>query len=202
MGRERAWQGQYFCLCLALLIFFSGCSLPREYNQRREMRESLQTGDQLFVQGDYDGSLKAFLSVIAAAHDQPPADVALYRSGVVYAHPNNPKRDLEKAMKMFSEVVSSYPASPWVEQARAWVEVLKEAEDSKQKIEQSRQAMEKSQLELEKNRLAIEKSRQEVEKSRLELERTKQEIEKTKQVIEKSKQVDIEIDQKRRDRGR
>ena len=41
-----------------------------------------------------------------------------------------------------------------------------------------------------------------MDKSRLELEKTKQEMEKNKQVIEKSKKVDIEIDQKRRDRGR
>jgi tetratricopeptide (TPR) repeat protein len=202
MGRKRAWQGQYFCLCLALLISLAGCSLSEDSSRRREMHESLQTGNELFVHGDYDGSLKAFLSVAAAAQGQSPADVALYRSGVVYAHPNNPKRDLGKAMNAFSEVVSTYPASPWVEQARAWVEVLKEAQDSKQKMEQARQAIEKSQLELEKNRLAVERSKQEVERSRAELERTKQEIEKTKQVIEKYKQVDIEIDQKRRDRGR
>ena len=41
-----------------------------------------------------------------------------------------------------------------------------------------------------------------MDKSRLELEKTKQEMEKNKQVIEKSKKVDIEIDQKRRERGR
>jgi outer membrane protein assembly factor BamD (BamD/ComL family) len=166
------------------------------------MRESLQTGQELFVQGDYEASLKAFQDIAATAQDRPPADVALYNSGVIHAHPKNPKRDLDKAMSAFSRVVSSYPASPWAQQARAWIEVLKEAEDSKQKVEQARLAIEKSQLELEKNRQAVEKSRQEIERSRLELERTKQEIEKTKQVIEKYKQVDIEIDQKRRDRGR
>ena len=166
------------------------------------MHESLQAGSRLLGQGDFDGSLRKYQSIAAAAHGKTPADVALYQTGVIYAHPHNPMRDLRKAMSAFSQVVSSYPSSQWVEQARAWVEVLKEAEDSKQKIEQSRQAIERAQLELEKNREAVEKSRQEVEKSRQELDKTRQEIEKTKRVIEKSKQVDIEIDQKRRDRGR
>jgi hypothetical protein len=156
---------------------------------------ALQAGDRLLVHGDFAGSLRAFQNVAVAAGNQPPADVALYKTGVVYAHPQNPERDLEKAKVAFARVVSAYPASIWAEQARAWIGVLKEAQESKQKVEQSRQAMEKWQVELEKNRQAIEKSKQEIEKSRLELE-------KTKQVIEKSKQVDIEIDQKRRDRGR
>lgn len=202
MGRERAGQGQHFCFCLALLIFLSGCTLGQGSSLRREMRETLQAGNQMLVHGDFDGSLKAFQSVAVTAQDKPPADVAVYQTGVVYAHPHNPKRDLHKAMSAFSQVAASYPSSVWAEQARVWVEVLKEAEESKQKAEQSRQAVEQSQLELEKNRQAIERSKQEIERSRAELDRTRQEIEKTRQVIEKSKQVDIEIDQKRRDRGR
>jgi len=202
MGRERGGQGQHFCFCLALLIFFAGCSLGQESSRRREMRETLQAGNQMLIDGDFDGSLKAFQRVAATAQDRPPADVAVYQTGVVYAHPYNPKRDLHKAMSAFSKVVRSYPSSGWVEQARAWVEVLKEAEDSKQEAEQSRQSVEKSRQELEKNRQAMEKTKQEIERSRAELDRTRQEIEKTRQVIEKSKQVDIEIDQKRRDRGR
>jgi len=202
MGRERAGQGQYFCFCLALLISFTGCSLWQDSIRRREMRATLQVGNEMLTHGDFDGSLKAFHSVVVAAQDEPPGDVAVYKTGVIYAHPHNPKRDLHKAMAAFSKVVASYPSSSWAEQARAWVQVLKEAEDSKQKAEQSRQAVEKSQLELERNRDVMEKSKQEIERSRAELERTRQEIEKTRQVIEKSKQVDIEIDQKRRDRGR
>jgi hypothetical protein len=202
MGRERAGQGQHFCFCLALLIFVSGCSLWQESSRQREMRESLQAGNQMLVHGDFDGSLKAFQSVVLTAQDKPPADVAVYKTGVLFAHPHNPKRDLRKAMSAFSQVVTSFPSSGWAEQARVWVELLKEAEEAKQKAEQSREAIERSQLELEKNRQAMEKSKQEMERSRAELERTRQEIEKTRQVIEKSKQVDIEIDQKRRDRGR
>jgi hypothetical protein len=166
------------------------------------MRDALHAGNRLLTEGDFDGSLRVFEHIALVAGDRPPADAAVYKSGLVYAHPKNPKRDLHKAMTAFSQVASSYPATVWGEEARVWIEVLKEAEQSKKKIEQSREAMEKSQLELEKNRQALEKSRQENEKSRLELDRTRQEMEKTKQVIEKSKQVDIEIDQKRRDRGR
>jgi outer membrane protein assembly factor BamD (BamD/ComL family) len=202
MGRKPVGEGQYFYFCLALLIFFAGCSALQETNRRQEMRDALTTGRHLLAHGDYDGSLKAFQDVIIMAQDQPPADAATYNIGLVYAHPQNSQRDLQKAIGSFNRLITHYPDSPWTEQAKIWVGVLNEAEESKQAIEDSKQVIEKSREEVEKNRLAVEKSRQEIEKSRLELEKSKQEIEKTKQVIEKSKQVDIEIEQKRRDRGR
>lgn len=164
------------------------------------MGEIMQSGERLLVGGDYEGSLRAFQSVALAARDKSPADAAVYKTGIVYAHPDNPQRDLAKAKAAFARVVSAYPSSLWVEESQAWIGVLKEAEQARQDAEGSRQAMEKWQAELEKNRQAVERSKQEIEKSRLELEKTRHEIEKTKQVIEKSRQVDIEIDQKRRDR--
>ena len=202
MGRERARKGQYFYFCLALLVLLSNCSLSQESIRRRDMQDALHAGNQMLVAGDFDGSLRAFEKVVVMAGARSPADVAAYKSGLVYAHPNNPKRDLRKAISAFSRVASSYPKSDWGEQAKIWVEVLKETEDSKEKLEESREAMQKSQVELEKNRQVLEKSKQEIEKSRLELDKTRQEMEKTKQVLEKSKQVDIEIDQKRRIRDR
>jgi len=166
------------------------------------MRAALANGNNLLAQGDYDGSLKVFQNVLVRAQDKPPGDVATYHMGLVYAHPENQKRDVQRAIVAFNRVITRFPESPWVAQARIWVGVLTESEESKQEIERSRQVIEKSRQEVERNRLAVERSRQEMEKSRLELEKSKQEIEKSKQVIEKSKQVDIEIEQKRRDRGR
>jgi hypothetical protein len=202
MGGKRAGQRQHFYFCLALLIFVTGCSLWGDSGPGRVMGEALQRGERLLVGGDYEGSLQAFKSVALSALDKPPADIAIYKTGIIYAHPDNPQRDLEKAKAAFAQVVSAYPSSLWVEESQAWIGVLKDAEQSRLAVEESRREMEKWQAELEKNRQAMEKSKQEIEKARLELEKTRQEIEKTKQVIEKSKQVDIEIDQKRRDRGR
>jgi hypothetical protein len=166
------------------------------------MRESLTTAHEMLARGDFAGSLGHYQSVAAAAQEKPPADVALYRMGLVHAHPQNPQRDLGKALALFSQVVAAYPASPWAETAKVWVGVLTEVEDAKREVEQSHQRIEKTKREMEQNRQAMERSRQEAERSRLELEKIKQEFEKTRQVIERSKQVDIEIDQKRRDRGR
>jgi outer membrane protein assembly factor BamD (BamD/ComL family) len=164
------------------------------------MRDALATANAMLVRGDFDGSLRHYQSVAAAAQEKPPADVALYRIGLVHAHPQNPQRDLQSALASFSRVVSAYPESPWAEPAKVWIAVLEETADAQRDIEKSRLAIERSKREIEQNRQAMEKSKQEIERSRLELEKIKQEIEKTRQVIEKSKQVDIEIDQKQRHR--
>jgi outer membrane protein assembly factor BamD (BamD/ComL family) len=202
MGRKPGRQGQYFYFCVALLIFVSGCSLTQEANQRREMREALNTADTLFEQGDFTESLNAFQKISEAAQDKPPADRATYSIGLVYAHPQNPQRDLQQAKIFMDRVVRMYPDSPWAEQAQIWVGVLDEDQKSKREIEKVRLELEASKEEAEKSRLVLDKMKQEMDKSRLELEKTKQEMEKNKQVIEKSKKVDIEIDRKRRDRGR
>lgn len=202
MGGKRNGRRQYVCFCLALLIFCGGCSLFQEASRHRQMSEALAAGHDHLIHGDFDGSVRSYRSVLTTAQGKPPADVASYQLGLVYAHPDNPQRDLQKALKFFSHVVSAYPESPWAEQARVWQGLLKETQESRQEIEKARRAIAKSKEEIEQNREAIEKSKQEIEKSRSALEKTRQEIEKSRQVIEKSKQVDIEIDQKRRERRR
>lgn len=202
MGRKRTRPRQHFYFCAALLVWVTGCSLWLDESPQRAVADALQRGERLLVGGDYRGSLQAFESVAVAARDRPPADAAIYKAGIVHAHPANPDRDLEKARSAFSRVVSAYPSSLWVEEAQAWIGVLDEAEKSRQANEQARAELEKRRIELERNRQAVENSRQEIDRARLELDKTRQEIEKTRQVIEKSKEVDIEIDRKRRVRGR
>jgi hypothetical protein len=180
----------------------TGCSLSHDGNPQRAIADAMQRGERLLVGGDYRGSLEAFRTVAVAARDRPPADAAIYKSGIAYAHPANPDRDLQKARDAFSQVVSAYPSSLWVEESQAWIGVLDEAEKARQANERARAELERRQIELERNRQAVEKSKQEIEKARHELDKTRQEIEKTRQVIEKSKEVDIEIDRKRRVRGR
>lgn len=202
MGGKPIGQWQQICVCLALLIIVSGCGLFQESIRRRELREALTHGQQLLAHGDYVGSLNAFENVIATAKDQPPADAANFHIGVVYAHPQNPRKDRQKALASFQRVLTQYPESRYAEPAKAWVGVLNEIDATKQEIERTKLEVEKSKQEIEKSRLAAERSKQEAEKSRVELEKARQEFEKAKQLIEKSKQVDIQIEKKRRERGR
>ena len=170
--------------------------------RRRELREALIRGQQLLARGDYQGSLNTFQDVIAIAKDQPPADAANFHVGVVLAHPQNPRKDRQKALGSFQLVLTQFPESRFAEPAKAWIGILNEIDATNRQFERTKIEAEQSKQEVEKSRLAAERSKQEAEKSRLELERSRQEFEKAKQLIEKSKQVDIQIEKKRRERGR
>ena len=200
MGRKPARAGQYLYFCLTLLMFFAGCTLLPESDRRKEIRESLVSGNSALAQGDYDASLKAFEHVLVMVQDRPPADVATYNIGLVYAHPQNPYKDRQKAIASFIRVIAKFPQSPWAEPAKIWVAVLNESEQWQEETAKTRQSIERSQEEIEQSRVTLEKTKQEMEKTRLELEKSRQEMEKSKQMIEKSKQVDMEIEQKRRER--
>ncbi len=162
----------------------------------------MHQGQMLLAQGDYDGSIKEYQRALHFAHDRSPADAALFHLGLIYIDPQNPKKDDQKAVASFAQLVAAHPQSPWAPQAKIWMAVLDEKERTKEEIAKSKQAIEQSRQEIEQFKQLLDQSRQEIERSRQEVEKSKQVAEKSKQVMEKSNQVDIEIEQKKRERGR
>jgi tetratricopeptide (TPR) repeat protein len=108
---------------------------PVELKETRELREAdafLQSAQQLLSKGDYESSFKESQKVLALAKENAPADAAMFHMGLIYAHPNNPKKNNKTAIGFFTRVIKSYPESPWVEQAKIWVGVLDGLEKLKQ----------------------------------------------------------------------
>ena len=202
MGGESIGRGQYFCLCLALLSALAGCASVRDWQTRQNLHEALHQGQSLLLRADYDGAAREYQKVLTLAGDRAPSDAALLQLGVIYIHPLNPNRDPSKALGYFSQVIANFPASPWWPQARAWAGVLDEVQNAQQETENTQQLLDQSRHELETSKQELEKSKQAIDKAKADLEKSRQEIERTKQVIEKSRQVDIDIEQKKRDRGR
>ena len=202
MGRERIRSGKQVYFCIAVLSLLVGCSAVNSWRDHQEIQKSMSNADSLWARGDYDGSANEYQRALQLAQGQSPADAALFKLGLIYSDPHNPKRNDQKGMETFSELLTAYPESPWTVQARIWLALLDEKERSKQELEKSKQAIARSDQEIERLRQLIEQSKQEIEKSRQEVEKSKQVMEKSKQDLEKSNQVDIEIEQKKRERGR
>lgn len=96
-------------------------------------------GQRLLAQGDYESSMKENQRVLSLFPDGSPADEAIFNMGLVYAHAGNPKRDYRKAMGLFRKLISEYPQSPLVEQAKAWLGVLQMNEKLNQMLDKSKQ---------------------------------------------------------------
>lgn len=118
---------------------------PEGTKEQERAKEDIKTnehlfrGQELFIRGDYDGSLKEYRKVLALSANRPPGDEAVFHIGLIYAHHRNPKRDLAMSLSFFSKLIKDYPQSPWVEQAKIWAEVLRENETLKKVIEESKQ---------------------------------------------------------------
>jgi tetratricopeptide (TPR) repeat protein len=101
--------------------------------------EHLLHGQKLFIQGDYEGSLKEYKEVLSLSANRTPADEALFNMGLIYAHPGNAKRNLATSLSVFQRLMKDYPQSPWAGQAKIWAELFQENETLKQVIEKSKQ---------------------------------------------------------------
>ncbi|MGH7770620.1 MAG: hypothetical protein ACREQA_00100 [Candidatus Binatia bacterium] len=183
MGRKQTGAGKHVYFCIANLIFVSllGCAALTEVTEREGARESLLRAQKLLAQEDYEGSLKENQKVVSLSGDKPPGDQAIFNMGLMYTHNGNPKKDYRRALDFFRKLMEDYPQSPLIEQAKIWVGVL----EAHEKLGQEN-----------------EKLSQENEKLSQANEKLSQANEKLNEVIKKSKQVDIEIEEKKREKTR
>ena len=188
MGGEQTRRGKHVYVCFALLMLLPACTVLRGWREQRAMHDSMRQAYEFLARGDYDASLREYHQVLALARNQAPADTAYFGIGLIYAAPQYPAHNNGKAIASFRKVTSEFAESPWSEQAKIWIAVLNQTDQLQQANEKSKDMIEQSQQQLQKIKQAMERSRHEVERS--------------KQLIEKANQVDIEIEQKRRERGK
>jgi tetratricopeptide (TPR) repeat protein len=168
-----------------MLVFFLGCaemersktrvevsSAPMKKIDQSKSEEHLRLGQKLLARGDFEGSLKEHQKALSLSGENRPGDEALFQIGVIYAHPDNPKKDYEKSLDQFKRLIKNYPESPRLDEARIWAGILQEHQKLKQANDRLSQANEK----------------------------LNQSIENLNQLIQKSKQVDIQIEEKKREK--
>ena len=132
----------------------------RKSEEGRETLHPLLTSRELLSHGKYEEALREIQKMLAATPRTLLEDAALFQTGLIYAHPGNPRRNYGKSLGYFRKLMKDYPQSPWTELAKAWTVMVQENE----KLTQT--------------------------------------VEKLNETIEKSKQVDIEIEEKKRGKGK
>ena len=168
-----------------MFVFFSGCAEMERSKTRVEVSSAptkkidqskgeghLLLGQKLLARGDFEGSLKEHQKALSLSGKNPPGDETLFQIGLIYAHPENPKKDYEKSLDQFKRLIKDYPQSPRADEARIWTGILQENQKLKQANDRLSQANEK----------------------------LNQTIENLNQLIQKSKQVDIQIEEKKREK--
>ena len=106
---------------------------------------------------------------------------AIFMLGLIYSHPGNPNKDLSRSLDFMKRLAKEYPNSFFGQEAKAWINIL---------------------LVNEKVGKENEKLMKEHEKLIKENEKLMKEHEKMSKMLEEYKQVDIEIEDKKREKGR
>jgi len=146
----------------------------RRVEQPKKESESVRAlqGQKLLAQGDYEGALRENQQVFSSSPPSRQVDEALFNIGLIYAHPGNPKKDYGKAVAFCQKLIKEYPQSPLVEEAKTLIGMIQEND----------------------------KLNRTVERLNLTIEESKKTVERLNQVIEESKKVDIQIEEKKREK--
>jgi hypothetical protein len=199
MGRKQIRTGKYllFCFTGLIFLFFGGCASfekiqkpappvisPAEKEKIRQ-REALAAeekrkeetawahllkGRKLFAQGDWEGALMENQRIVTSFQGKSPMEEALFMIGLIHLHPDNPRKDFNKALEAMRRLIKEHPGSFFSQQAKAWIILL----------------------------MVQEKTGKENEKLTKDLDKLGREHEKMLKMLEEYKKVDIEIEGKKR----
>jgi outer membrane protein assembly factor BamD (BamD/ComL family) len=132
MGRKQSRRRKhlYFYLAGVIFLILAGCAAPEkikvETGPHGEVDQHLFRGRELLAQKDFEGALSEYQEIATLSARQPPEDEAYYFIGLIYVHPDNPKRNPMKSLYYFNRVTTDYPRSLWAGQATAWIGMLQE----------------------------------------------------------------------------
>ena len=150
MGGKRAPKRQYLFLystcLLAILLISSGCATCFNIQARWQSQNRLDRAEQLLRKGDFAGALKADKAIIENLPECSPGDQALFHMGMIWAHPENPEKDYNKALACFQQLVGNFPESHLRGEAMVWIGTLKELISYEDRF----QALEKKMSDLKK----------------------------------------------------
>jgi hypothetical protein len=99
----------------------------------------IEEGDVLLLQGDYEAARREACLQLERFPGQAD-DRAFYLLGMVWVHPDNPRRDIHRADVCFRRIEDRYPDSPLLAGATTWRAVIAQLEENEQSLAQMQTA--------------------------------------------------------------
>jgi hypothetical protein len=183
-----------------MMVGFTACTLLRPDAVMvdvtgQEAAAHLARGRAFLTAGDFESAQRENEAVLSLAGHGIPLDEALFRIGLIEAHPANPGREPKKALSAFSRLLQDHPDSPLREEAKVLSELIRRNEQVTKTV---------SELTVQGERARGEKDRlnQSLAGLQQENEALARTIERLNQIIVELKKVDLEVEQKKRGMGR
>jgi hypothetical protein len=224
MGKKRGKKGKhilFYCACLLTILFLSaGCAVTSNYQKKSQGQKHLDQAEMLLSKGDFEGSLKEYEEVMRLFPEGSPGDKALYHMGLNFAHPDNPRKDYQKAQECFQRLAHDFPRSALIAETRLWESVIHELNLREQKIKDREETItaltrqiitlkeqdsrfEDKNKELEGKNKDLEVKSKELEGKNKDLELKNKDLEETLRTLVKQlnalKEIDLKIEEKKRE---
>ncbi|MBN1903624.1 MAG: hypothetical protein JW927_00855 [Deltaproteobacteria bacterium] len=148
MGRKQ-WKNRkhllFYCASLlVILVMAQGCVISKKLtgaiteNLAKDKIHveagPMEPAREMIKNGDYSGALKEYNEIFKRYPKKSPGDRALFEMGILFAYPDNPKRDSSRAAGYFKWLVRDFPESPLIRESLAWIDALKRITENEERI--------------------------------------------------------------------
>jgi len=79
---------------------------------------------------DVETLLKRKQAMLENVRKDKTADELLFTLGLLYAHPDNPKKNYQKSLAFFKKVIKEYPSSVYAGEAKIWTGVIEDIQNA------------------------------------------------------------------------
>jgi tetratricopeptide (TPR) repeat protein len=177
-----------------------------------EAQAHLVLGRKYFAEGNFTSALEENEKVLFLAGRNTPIDEALFSIALIHAHFDNLARDYRKSLIALRKLIEDYPGSPLAQQAKVIVGLIQNNNSLNRRVERLNSII----TELQKADIGSETKRVEQVKRTdqtktaeqvktitaltQENEKLSLTIERLNTIIDELKRVDIDVDQKKREK--
>jgi len=222
MGGKRSGKRKHVQLCIAVLILLSplACAFDQMMSTRmvdasgEEARAHLVLGRKFFAEGNFASALNENEKVLSLAGRDTPIDEALFTIGLIHAHFDNLAKDYGKSLIALRKLINDYPGSHLAQQAKVIVGLIQDSDKLNRRVEKLNQiikGMQKADAAGETKRTEQVKTAEQAKMAEQakaivaltqENEKLSLTIERLNTIIDELKKVDIDVDQKKREKAK
>jgi len=124
-GRTRKYILHYLTVsCIIAAVNFVACAPFQDKSTAINTPQQLEQYRENLAAGFFETVIQQSKQVIAENETEPPADIALYSLGEVYAHHDYHGRDYILSQYYFEKLIENFPDSPLTSEAKTYISLL------------------------------------------------------------------------------
>jgi len=171
-------------------------------------------GRKFFAEGNFTSALNENEKVLSLAGRDTPIDEALFTIGLIHAHFDNLAKDYGKSLTSLRKLINDYPGSPLAQQAKVIVGLIQDSDKLNRRVEKLNhtiKVLQKADTAGETKRTEQVKTAEQAKMAEQakaitvltqENEKLSNTIERLNTIIDELKKVDIDVDQKKREKAK